>query len=128
MDGQDFGQPGVAALLGGFERGGLPFLDFFVLSVVIEADLGAFAFEWGDAGGADLSGFAHNGVHAGAFRERLAESDFVGERFDLLGETHLEHGGVFRLVGEFADPLATTTIEGDHGVTFSGAIHSHEMV
>lgn len=128
LDGSDFGEEGIAALFRGLECGGLPLVDFLVGATGIEVDLGAVAFERNDARGADLGGFAHDGVHRRTFGQRLAEGDFVSERFCVLVEADLEDGGVFAIGRELADPFGAAAIERDDGVAGAGAIDGDEVV
>ncbi len=115
LDGGDLWEPRIAALFGGFERGGAPLVDFFVLTLPIEVDLGAFAFERHDARRAELGGAAHNVIHRGAFRERLAEREVKGEGRVSKRREDAQAGGGATGGGEFAGPLGALPIEGDYG-------------
>ncbi len=95
----DIEEPGIAALFGGFEGGGAPFLDFFVLTVAVEVDLGAFADDGDDAGGTDFGGFADDIVETGAFRKGLGERDGVGKGRGPVSVANGENGGVFGVGG-----------------------------
>ena len=105
-----------------------PFLDFFIGAIGVEVDLGAFAGERDDAGGADLRGLADDVVHRAAFGEGLAECDREGERLKFLFEAHLEASGAFVGGGEFANPFGAAPVEGDDGVAGGGAVDDDEVV
>ena len=126
--GRDFGEPRVAALFGGFEGGGAPLFELLFLPFAVEVDLGALAGDRDDAAGADLGGFAHDAVHAGAFGEGLRERDFVGQGSGAADALDGEHGGGIRIAGEDADPLGAASIEGDHQGTAAGAVDDDEVV
>ncbi len=74
------GEPVLAALLGGFDRDGLPFGLFGRGVVGIEPDDGAIGKEGRDLGRADLDRFLHDEVHVFPFRDGLAEGDLATER------------------------------------------------
>ena len=124
----DFGEPGVATLFGGLEGSGAPFFELLVLTFVVEVDLGALAGEGDNAAGADLGGFAHNGVHARAFGKGLGEGDVVGERRDVARALDGEDGGRFGGGREVANPLGAAAVEGNDGRVAAGAVDGDKVV
>ncbi len=75
-----FRQPVLAALLGGFDGDGLPFLPFLRGVLGLEANDGAIGDERHDRGGADLDCFLHDQIHVFSLRNGLAESDAATQR------------------------------------------------
>ena len=116
LHGLDLGDERVATLLGRFEGGGLPFTNFLFLPISFEMDLSSLTEEGDDAGGSNLGGLAHNGIHIAAFGESLAERNFKWKRGHLLCETHFQHGGIFAICSQFADPFTAMSIKGDNGI------------
>ncbi len=85
-----FREPVLSALLGGFDRDGLPLLLFLRGVLGLQADDGAIGDEGDDRGGADLDRFLHDQVHVFSFRNGLPEGDAATER----------RGARFRAVSE----------------------------
>lgn len=115
-------------MFGGLEGGGGPLFVFAVGAVVVEVDLGASRGERDEASDADLGGFAHDGIHGGAFGERLGKGDGGGAGGGGAAGNDVEDGGAFGRAGEGSKPLAAVAVESDDGIADAGTVDVDEVV
>ena len=115
-------------MLGGLDRGGAPFLYFFLGALTLELDLSAFAEQGDDLRDADFRRLADDIVHRGSLGQHLREREGGGTRGGGRGLFDAENRGRFAGLDTFSDPFAAVTIEDHHGITAAAAVDRDQMM
>lgn len=76
-------QPVLAALLGSFDRDGLPLGLLGHGAFVIQTDNRPIGKNWSDFRGADFNGFLHDQIHVFSFGNGLAKGDATAQRWRM---------------------------------------------
>ena len=117
--GFDLGEPGEAALFGGFDKGRAPFFQFVGGVGFGGLGDGAFAADGNDAGGAEFGGFLQEEIEGFALENGRAKGD--GPRRARVGAAFADGKGDVAAGdgGDGAKEFVTATVEDEDG--FGGA-------